>query len=68
MSKLTVGRENGQDIEIYVEDHGSGRPVVLIHGYPLDARSWDRQEAALPAPSPTMSKRSSITSTCTTSP
>ncbi|MFF7646178.1 alpha/beta fold hydrolase [Streptomyces canus] len=47
MSKLTVGRENGQDIEIYFEDHGSGQPVVLIHGYPLDGRSWDKQERAL---------------------
>lgn len=47
MPKLTVGRENGQDIEIYFEDHGSGRPVVLIHGYPLDGRSWDKQERAL---------------------
>lgn len=47
MPKLTVGSENGQDIEIYFEDHGSGRPVVLIHGYPLDGRSWDKQERAL---------------------
>ncbi|MFF4622194.1 alpha/beta fold hydrolase [Nonomuraea jabiensis] len=47
MPKLTVGRENGHDIEIYFEDHGEGRPVVLIHGYPLDGRSWDKQERAL---------------------
>lgn len=39
MAKLTVGRENTDDIEIYYEDHGSGRPVVLIHGYPLNGRS-----------------------------
>lgn len=34
MSYVTVGTENGADIEIYYEDHGSGHPVVLIHGYP----------------------------------
>ena len=32
MAKVTVGSENGTDIEIYYEDHGSGQPVVLIHG------------------------------------
>ena len=35
MSKVTVGQENGSGIDIYYEDHGSGQPVVLIHGYPL---------------------------------
>src|SRR3954470_343529 len=39
-----VGTENGAPIEIYYEDHGSGQPVVLIHGYPLDGDSWERQE------------------------
>jgi non-heme chloroperoxidase len=47
MTKLTVGQENGHDIEIHFEDHGSGQPVVLIHGFPLDGRSWDKQERAL---------------------
>lgn len=47
MTNLTVGQENGHDIEIHYEDHGSGRPVVLIHGFPLDGRSWDKQERAL---------------------
>lgn len=47
MPRFTVGQENGQDIEIYFEDHGTGVPVVLIHGYPLDGRSWDKQERAL---------------------
>lgn len=47
MTKLTVGQENGHDIQIHFEDHGSGRPVVLIHGFPLDGRSWDKQERAL---------------------
>src|SRR6516165_6569739 len=47
MSKVTVGRENSGDIEIYYEDHGAGRPVVLIHGYPVSGRAWDRQVPAL---------------------
>jgi non-heme chloroperoxidase len=47
MGYITVGKENSTDIEIHYEDHGSGRPVVLIHGYPLDGASWERQEAAL---------------------
>jgi non-heme chloroperoxidase len=47
MSKVTVGQENGADIEIYYEDHGSGQPVVLIHGYPLNGRSWEKQERVL---------------------
>src|SRR5512141_421739 len=47
MPKMTVGQENGHDIEIHFEDHGAGRPVVLIHGFPLDGRSWDKQERAL---------------------
>ena len=34
MATITVGQENGTDIEIFYEDHGSGQPVVLIHGYP----------------------------------
>jgi|1186.fasta_scaffold03872_2 non-heme chloroperoxidase len=47
MPYVTVGRENGSDIEIYYEDHGTGRPVVLIHGFPLSGRAWERQERAL---------------------
>ncbi len=47
MSTITVGRENSTDIEIFYEDHGSGRPVVLIHGYPLNGRSWEKQERVL---------------------
>jgi non-heme chloroperoxidase len=47
MSFVTVGSENGHDIELFFEDHGSGRPVVLIHGFPLDGHSWERQTAAL---------------------
>ena len=47
MSTITVGQENSADIEIFYTDHGSGRPVVLIHGYPLDGRSWEKQERVL---------------------
>ena len=47
MARITVGTENGNPIEIYYEDHGSGRPIVLIHGYPLNSDSWERQERAL---------------------
>ncbi len=47
MAKVTVGQENGTDIEIYYEDHGSGQPVVLIHGYPLNGASWERQAHVL---------------------
>jgi non-heme chloroperoxidase len=47
MPFVTVGQENGQDIQIHFNDHGSGRPIVLIHGYPLDGNSWERQERVL---------------------
>ncbi len=43
MPYVKVGEENSGAIELYYEDHGSGRPVVLIHGYPLSSRAWDRQ-------------------------
>lgn len=47
MPFVKVGSENGADIEIHYNDHGTGVPVVLIHGYPLDGNSWERQERAL---------------------
>ena len=47
MPTVTVGRENSGDSEIYYEDHGAGQPVVLIHGYPLSSRAWDKQVLAL---------------------
>ena len=47
MPAVTVGQENNSDIEIHYEDHGDGQPVVLIHGYPLSGRGWDKQVPAL---------------------
>jgi non-heme chloroperoxidase len=47
MSRIAVGTENSQSIEIHYRDHGSGRPILLIHGYPLDGNSWERQERVL---------------------
>jgi len=47
MPTISVGQENNADIEIYYEDHGAGQPVVLIHGYPLSGRAWDKQIPAL---------------------
>lgn len=47
MSTITVGKENSTPIELYYEDHGSGSPVVLIHGWPLSGASWEKQTAAL---------------------
>jgi non-heme chloroperoxidase len=47
MSYVNVGKENSADIELYYEDHGSGDPVVLIHGYPLSGSSWEKQISVL---------------------
>jgi len=47
MPTVKVGTENSADIEVYYEDHGAGQPVVLIHGYPLSGRGWDKQVPAL---------------------
>jgi pimeloyl-ACP methyl ester carboxylesterase len=43
MPYVTVGHENSSTVEIYYEDHGSGQPIVLIHGYPLNGQSWEKQ-------------------------
>jgi non-heme chloroperoxidase len=43
MPVVKVGTENSGSIDLYYEDHGSGTPVILIHGYPLSGRAWDRQ-------------------------
>jgi non-heme chloroperoxidase len=47
MGFITVGKENSTNIDLYYEDLGSGQPVVLVHGYPLDGHSWERQTKAL---------------------
>ena len=47
MPYITVGKENSGNLDLYYEDHGSGKPVVLIHGYPLSGASWEKQTAAL---------------------
>jgi non-heme chloroperoxidase len=47
MPYITVGKENSANIDLYYEDHGSGMPVVLIHGYPLSGASWEKQVAVL---------------------
>ena len=47
MPYVTVGKENSGDIQLYYEDHGSGDPVVLIHGYPLSGASWEKQVPVL---------------------
>jgi non-heme chloroperoxidase len=43
MPYVTVGKENSSNIDLYYEDHGSGQPVILIHGYPLSGASWEKQ-------------------------
>jgi non-heme chloroperoxidase len=47
MPYVNVGKENSGDIDLYYEDHGSGKPVVLIHGYPLSGASWEKQVPVL---------------------
>ncbi|NPC95195.1 alpha/beta fold hydrolase [Nocardioides sp. zg-DK7169] len=47
MGHITVGNENSTPVELYYEDHGTGQPVVLIHGYPLNGHSWERQTREL---------------------
>lgn len=47
MPYVEVGKENSDNIQVYYEDHGSGKPVVLIHGYPLSSSSWEKQVPVL---------------------
>jgi len=49
MPRVAVGTSNGSPVELHFEDYGVGRPVVLIHGWPLSGRSWERQVPALVA-------------------
>jgi pimeloyl-ACP methyl ester carboxylesterase len=44
---VNVGTEKSTPVELYYEDHGAGKPVVLVHGWPLSGRSWESQVAAL---------------------
>jgi len=43
MNDINVGKENSTNIDLYYEDHGKGKPVVLIHGWPLSGASWEKQ-------------------------
>ena len=47
MPRITVGQENSGSVELHYEDHGTGKPVVLIHGWPLSGRSWEKQVPVL---------------------
>ncbi len=47
MPYINVGQENSGNIDLYYEDHGTGKPVVLVHGWPLSGRSWEKQVPAL---------------------
>ena len=47
MPYITVGKENSGTIDLYYEDHGAGKPVVLIHGWPLSSKSWEKQMPVL---------------------
>ena len=47
MSYVEVGKENGAPINSHYEDHGSGLPIVLIHGFPFSGRAWEKQETIL---------------------
>jgi len=43
MPYITVGKENGENIDIFYKDWGSGQPIVFSHGWPLSADDWDTQ-------------------------
>ena len=47
MPFVNVGKENAEEIDLYYEDRGSGNPVVMVHGYPLSSRAWEKQVPAL---------------------
>lgn len=47
MPYVNVGQENSGSIDLYYEDHGSGKTVILIHGWPLSGRSWEKQASVL---------------------
>ncbi len=47
MPYMNVGKENSGTIDLYYEDHGAGKPVVLVHGWPLSSLSWEKQVPTL---------------------
>ncbi len=47
MPFVNVGKENSGNIDLHYEDHGTGSPVILIHGYPFSGRAWERQVPVL---------------------
>jgi pimeloyl-ACP methyl ester carboxylesterase len=47
MPYINIGKENSGNIDLYYEDHGAGKPVVLVHGWPLSGRSWEKQVTVL---------------------
>jgi pimeloyl-ACP methyl ester carboxylesterase len=47
MPYVSVGQENSGSIDLYYEDHGTGKPAILIHGWPLSGRSWEKQVPVL---------------------
>ena len=47
MPYIRVGQENSGNINLYYEDHGTGEPIVLVHGWPLSGASWEKQVPAL---------------------
>lgn len=50
MHYIEVGKENSATIDLHYQDHGSGKPVILLHGWPLNERSWEAQVPVLRAP------------------
>ena len=47
MPYATVATQDDQPVELYYETQGTGKPVVLIHGWPLSGRAWEAQLPAL---------------------
>ena len=47
MPYVSVAQENSGSVDLYYEDHGTGKPVILIHGWPLNGRSWEKQVSVL---------------------
>jgi non-heme chloroperoxidase len=47
MPYITIGKENSGNIDLYYEDHGSGKPIILIHGWPVSGASWEKQVTVL---------------------